>query len=261
MKWHKNLITIVICITILAIFPIALGAQVASVVDVRIKISVCGNGIKEGGEECDQSDLDNENCSTQGYSSGTLACDYSCFFDYDDCVMVSPTPTPTPSPTPTSTPTPTPTPSPTSTPASTTTATSTPSPTSISTTSPTVLPTVSLTPRTTTTPRATSTALPRASVSPSFNSQLFESEIDQGKTGQVAELPWQLTLFDLDNSGKIENHELFPAAKNWLEEKKKVDSPNFASIGKEKENLVCDLNKDNICNIIDFSLLLFFVER
>jgi len=101
-------------------------------VDATVKISVCGNNMKEGGEDCDKDDLDNQTCVSIGYGEGTLGCDIGCGFDISEC---GPAPTATPTPMATATPTPTPTtaaatatsaPGPTSTPAPAPTATPTP---------------------------------------------------------------------------------------------------------------------------------------
>jgi len=39
---------------------------------------VCGDGVKEGTEECDGSDFGIENCVTRGYITGRIGCDASC---------------------------------------------------------------------------------------------------------------------------------------------------------------------------------------
>ncbi len=47
--------------------------------------AVCGNGIQEGSEQCDGSDLNGQTCQSQGYSGGTLACTASCTFNTSGC--------------------------------------------------------------------------------------------------------------------------------------------------------------------------------
>ena len=47
---------------------------------------VCGNMVKEAGEECDGADLGGETCASQGFTRGTLTCTDSCTFDTSDCV-------------------------------------------------------------------------------------------------------------------------------------------------------------------------------
>lgn len=54
--------------------------------------SVCGNDIKESGEECDGTDLNDVSCTDLGYESGDLSCYSStssgaCTFDESDCVV------------------------------------------------------------------------------------------------------------------------------------------------------------------------------
>jgi hypothetical protein len=48
----------------------------------------CGDGVINGGEECDGTQLNHETCESQGYYGETtgLACDARCRFNYDGCV-------------------------------------------------------------------------------------------------------------------------------------------------------------------------------
>jgi len=47
---------------------------------------VCGNGVKEGNEVCDGSDLVGNSCASRGYISGTLRCSLGCLsFDTSGC--------------------------------------------------------------------------------------------------------------------------------------------------------------------------------
>lgn len=51
----------------------------------------CGNDIKENGEVCDGTDLNGETCISQGFESGTLACNVGCLsFDTSACVSFPP---------------------------------------------------------------------------------------------------------------------------------------------------------------------------
>lgn len=71
--------------------------------------AVCGNGIVEGSEQCDGSNLLGKSCQSLGFSGGTLSCT-SCSFNTAACVGVStvpPQPVPVPEPTPTAPVTPT----------------------------------------------------------------------------------------------------------------------------------------------------------
>lgn len=45
----------------------------------------CGNGVKEGGEECDGVDFGGETCVTKGFASGNLVCTSSCAIDTSGC--------------------------------------------------------------------------------------------------------------------------------------------------------------------------------
>ena len=45
----------------------------------------CGNGVKDGSESCDGSDLGGKTCTSFGFASGTLACTASCGFNTTGC--------------------------------------------------------------------------------------------------------------------------------------------------------------------------------
>lgn len=46
---------------------------------------VCGNNIIEDNEECDGTDLQNKDCTTFGYTQGTLKCSSYCSLDTSEC--------------------------------------------------------------------------------------------------------------------------------------------------------------------------------
>lgn len=48
-------------------------------------LKYCGNSIVDSGEDCDGTNLNGKTCSTQGYSSGSLACNSDCSFDTSRC--------------------------------------------------------------------------------------------------------------------------------------------------------------------------------
>ena len=45
----------------------------------------CGNGVKDGSESCDGSDLGGKSCTSFGFASGTLVCTASCGFNTTGC--------------------------------------------------------------------------------------------------------------------------------------------------------------------------------
>jgi hypothetical protein len=46
---------------------------------------VCGDGVLEGDEACDGSELGGEDCQSQGFAGGTLGCHADCTFDHGQC--------------------------------------------------------------------------------------------------------------------------------------------------------------------------------
>lgn len=68
------------------LFFLKISAQISSSnVTATVKISVCGNNIKEGGEQCDGTDLNGQTCSAQGFSGGILTCNPDCTFNTSHC--------------------------------------------------------------------------------------------------------------------------------------------------------------------------------
>jgi serine protease AprX len=52
--------------------------------------AVCGNGIREAGEQCDGSNLGGETCQSRGYLLGTLTCNSNCTFNTSQCLLCLP---------------------------------------------------------------------------------------------------------------------------------------------------------------------------
>ena len=105
--------------------------------------AVCGNGLKDAAEACDQSDLGGATCAAHGCSGGVVSCTLGCTLDYSACSGCEATTTPTPTTTMPPTTTPTVTPSPTATRSPTDTPSLTASPSQTPVPPPTATPTVS----------------------------------------------------------------------------------------------------------------------
>jgi len=56
-----------------------------NLISARVQISVCGNNITEADEECDNSDFNNQSCTSFGFSSGSLNCNPDCTIDSSMC--------------------------------------------------------------------------------------------------------------------------------------------------------------------------------
>ena len=63
--------------------PLTVGAD--SLVQTTIKITVCGDGVIDSGEQCDGANLNGASCSSRGFSGGSLSCLPSCDFNTTGC--------------------------------------------------------------------------------------------------------------------------------------------------------------------------------
>lgn len=206
---------ICVIVAFLSIFVVLLGfwgmdivyAQTWDSLDATVKISVCGNEVIEGGEDCEGDDLNDQTCQTLGFGPGTLSCDIACSFDTYEC---SPAPTPTP--------------------------TATPQQTSMSTTT-------------------TSSSDQSTSVATTDSSTSVIEDLVTTITNLVATipiLPETLIVYDTDNDGVISSTEIFEVVSKWV-----ASLRGGEVLGARK---VCDINTDDICNLIDFSVLMYHVE-
>lgn len=237
MKYPENITALIFFLISVAILAIILKttpvlAGVSDSVSATIKISVCGNEIIEGGEDCEGEDLNGQTCESLGYGSGTLTCDIACSFDTSLC---PPAPSPSPSPTP----------SPTTTTTSTTTSpapAASLAPEEVKSSPPTtLLPPVPLV-----------TSVPIAVLSPrEILPPIIASFV---------------ASFDLDGSGRIESKEVFEAVKSWVDGWKEalIEEIKLAQKGEtlpEEKVKKCDLNSDRRCNLVDLSILLYYIGK
>jgi len=82
---NKSIITTTFLILLAFLLILLLRPVYASVQEASTRSSVCGNGVKESGEQCDGSDLAGASCTSQGYTGGTLSCNSSCNFITSAC--------------------------------------------------------------------------------------------------------------------------------------------------------------------------------
>jgi hypothetical protein len=224
MRCPKNLIlkAFFLCL-ILFLFSTKIYAQGkhsgSEDVEAVVDLSVCGDNVAEGNEDCDKSDLNNKTCGSLGYQSGDLSCDISCEFDIASCSGTLSTTTPTSTP--------------------------------------------------------TSTIPSQVSSSGSSGSQTSEPIPSQQETslitGLLRQIDSKLSLvqsrFDEDLSGKLEIHELYDIVKTWVDDWKiQIQVSTAYSKGELSENTdakpeKCDLDDNGICNVIDLSILLYYIER
>jgi len=76
-----------ILLGIFLIYP-TVFAQSDSVTAI-VQISVCGNEVAEGGEECDNNDFASQTCGTFGHNTGSLNCNADCTISSSGCSTVT----------------------------------------------------------------------------------------------------------------------------------------------------------------------------
>lgn len=94
--------------------------------------------------------------------------------------------------------------------------------------------------------------------------QIIETIIQTDNSGVTPrQLPQTFEIFGVDQDEVITKDELESAVQIWVDEWKKALEIELANGGiQEPENIgKCDLNTDNTCNVRDFSLLMYYVDR
>lgn len=90
MNFNRILIVlqgIPLCLILLALLTLVVVPVFASVQEASTNPPVCGNNIKETGEQCDGDDLGGESCTSLGYSGGILSCNSDCTSNVSQCVL------------------------------------------------------------------------------------------------------------------------------------------------------------------------------
>lgn len=214
----------VVYFVVLPFAQLALAAT-SQVIQSTIRIPVCGDLVAESPEECDNSDLGSATCRSEGFDAGDLSCDIACELDTTSCYGVAPTPTPIP----------------TSTPLSST------------------IPSSTAIPVTSTSVNAENQAAANV-ITTSTGTVPFQPEIVLTNLTPFPLLPSLLQLFDPDGNGAIQKGELPSIATLWVQEWQKY-LESYKNSDLVNANVQCDINGDEWCNIIDFSVLLYYVEE
>jgi len=101
MKWQNSTKLKAFLFSLIFIVPWLvtdkIQADTSTAISSTVQLSVCGNGIIEGGEDCEKS-IGTTSCITLGYGSGILSCDIACSYDTTNCSLIGPTLTPAPQP-------------------------------------------------------------------------------------------------------------------------------------------------------------------
>ncbi len=212
----------------------AVQAASTSIINATVRIPVCGDFVQEFPEECDNSDFGGQTCRLQGFDDGVLDCDPACDFDTSGCYGVAPpSPSPSPTPSPTPSPSPSPNPSPSDSPASSDSNSSSPEPT----------PTIIVT-----------------EVTTSLIGESVTSLITDQITNVLRALPQAILTFDSNNDGRLEGSEKEQGLLTWVNSwKEYIHSESINAKTGQLPPRQCDINTDSHCNVVDFSVLMYYI--
>lgn len=205
------------------------SANTIQVIESQVKLSVCGDSVIEGPEDCEGLDLGGATCESAGsFSGGELSCTVSCDFDTSLCI-----PLPSPSPTPT------PTPAPSASSDSQNQGGSGSQDGSIDNNSD--------------TSTATTTSTELVADILEVLSQLLPT-IDSPETFEENRIPQKILLL-LDGATVLNREQLLAVLERFAAYwRQSLTDPTVIA------DQSCDLNNDNVCDIIDLSVLLYYVE-
>lgn len=166
----------------------------SEVVEATLRLSICGDGVVEGKEDCEKDVPITKTCLNYGYQKGTLLCDNSCSFDFTNCQYIPKPPEET-----------------------------------------------------------TQTEEDEPITQELKNTKIVVEEI------KVRYMPLLLRMFDLNRDGRIDFAELTNILINWVDNWR-----TFRQVEEEQKEEVkgtCDVNFDGMCNVIDFSIILYYVDN
>lgn len=94
MKYIKGVIQLIFFLSFVIILLITsktvpVYANNLDYLKATVRISICGNGIIDGGEDCEGENLNSQTCQSLGFDSGDLTCDIACSFDIFNCSYIS----------------------------------------------------------------------------------------------------------------------------------------------------------------------------
>lgn len=206
MKRQTFTASVLLLVSFFTFFVWKVWADTSNAVNATVKISICGNNVVEGGEDCEGSNLNGKSCSDiTGFSGGTLACDISCSFDTSNCIKTTVTPTPTP--------------------------------------------VVTFQPIANSATNSTATSPNTPTPTPSGVIK-----------NTVKNLPALVQLFGSTETGTIPVTKLHSVMSSWVTSWRETQLPKQVPTTKTAAIATCDVNHDGVCDIRDFSVLLFYIQ-
>lgn len=173
----------------------------SDIVEVSLRLSVCGDKVVEGQEDCERGEKIERTCEDFGYEKGVLHCDNSCSFDFHSC---HPFPEP---------------------------------------------------------PEEEIPNIDEEEEDPGkAKKEKEEKQQEKTKVEEVFRyIPLLLRTFDFNRDSVINFTEFTEILVNWVENWRVFRQTEEEKKGEVKGS--CDVNFDGECNVIDFSIILYYVDN
>jgi hypothetical protein len=84
-KLHYFFVVLILSLGFLLTGISKTNASSTGIVSATVQLALCGDGIKDTGEQCDGGDLNGRLCSSLGFNGGSLGCSASCEFEVSAC--------------------------------------------------------------------------------------------------------------------------------------------------------------------------------
>lgn len=86
---RRRCLLLIVALAAFSLPSLSAHALSEATINATARVSVCGNRVRDGGEQCDGRDLGIRNCRDAGWTGGSLACTASCELNFSGCVSAA----------------------------------------------------------------------------------------------------------------------------------------------------------------------------